>query len=57
MVAFRRKQPIQTDELNEYRMSNKEFRMMKFNYFDSLLGVLHSLFYILRFAFELLRKL
>jgi len=31
-------------QLNEYRMSNKEFRMMKFNDFDYLLR--HSSFVI-----------
>jgi hypothetical protein len=35
-------------------MSNKEFRMMKSNNYDSPFGVHHSLFEILRFALEFL---
>jgi hypothetical protein len=47
MQAFVRKQITGTVEVNEYRMSNKEFRMTKFNWFNSLLrrstfAVLHS---------------
>ena len=37
-------------------MSNKEFRMMKFINSIVSFGVLHWLFDILRFVFELLRK-
>jgi hypothetical protein len=57
LQVFGRYQISEVDELTECRMSNKEFRMMKFNYFDFSFGVLHSLFDILRFAFELLRTL
>jgi len=32
MHAFSRSQITEANELNEYRMSNKEFRMMKFNH-------------------------
>ena len=37
MQAFVCKQITGTGEINEYRMSNKEFRMTKFNSFDLLL--------------------
>ena len=49
-------QITEADEHHEYRMSNKEFRMMKFKDFDPLsFGILYSLFDISRFALELLR--
>jgi hypothetical protein len=37
MRALGRSPMTEADELNEYRMSNKEFRMMKFNFFYLLL--------------------
>jgi len=37
MWALGRSPMTEADELNEYRMSNKEFRMMKFNFFYLLL--------------------
>jgi len=40
----------------EYRMSNKEFRMMKLITSIGSFGVRYSLFVILRFAFELLHN-
>jgi hypothetical protein len=42
--AFGRKQVTQVDKMNECRISNKEFRMMKFNDFDFLLR--HSSFIV-----------
>jgi len=39
MRACSRNQITEADELNEYRMSNKEFRMMKF---DELVKSRHS---------------
>jgi hypothetical protein len=47
-------QITEADEHHEYRMSNKEFRMMKFNDFDPLLR--HSLF-VIRPARYALKKL
>jgi hypothetical protein len=43
--------PITTAaKLNEYRMSNKEFRMMKLKTLIVSFGVLYSAFEILRFT-------
>jgi hypothetical protein len=42
MQAFGRNQITSADELNEYRMSNKEFRMMKFDAFVKSLPGRHS---------------
>jgi hypothetical protein len=43
----------EANELNEYRLSNKEFRMTKFKISIVPFDILHSLFDILRFALEL----
>jgi len=37
MKAFAGNEIIEVHELNEYRMSNKEFRMTKFDYSDAYL--------------------
>jgi hypothetical protein len=44
------------NEQNEYRMSNKEFRMTKSIEFAPSFGLRYSLFDILRFAFDSLRN-
>jgi len=51
MPAFRCKTVFEAVELDECRMSNKEFRMMKFNYCYSFLRP--SSFGVLRFALGL----
>jgi len=43
--------------LIKYRISKNEFRMMKFKTFHLAFDIRHSLFDILRFAFELLCSL
>jgi len=56
MQTFGCKPISEADEPSQYRMSNKEFRMMKFNDWIFSFGVLYSSFDILRFAFELFGK-